>query len=139
MIHLMMIVEQLVNACLIREELDREPIDLTDDELQEAMNKFRAAKKLFKAEDTLRWLERHGMSHESLEQYVADDAITAKLRDRIAGDRVEEYFRQHERDFDSVRVARLDIADEGRAREIADDVRRGRQFEIGTHYQESLA
>jgi putative peptide maturation system protein len=120
------LVEQLVNACLIREELDREPIDLTDDELQEAMNRFRAAKKLFKAEDTLQWLERHGMSQEALEQYVADDAILVKLRDRIACDRIEEYFRQHERDFDSVRVARLQVAHEGRAREIADDFARGR-------------
>jgi putative peptide maturation system protein len=120
------LVEQLVNACLVREELDREPIDLTDAELQEAMNRFRAAKKLFKAEDTRRWLEQHGMSHEALEQYVADDAIMGKLRDRIAGDRVAKYFREHERDFDRVRVARLQIAHEGRAREIADDVRRGR-------------
>ena len=51
------IIERLVNMCLIQEELEREPIDLTDAELQEAMNKFRSAKKLFKAEDTLRWLE----------------------------------------------------------------------------------
>jgi putative peptide maturation system protein len=120
------LVKQLVNACLIREELDREPIDLTDAELQEAMNKFRAARKLFKAEDTARWLDQHGMSQEALEQYIADDAIMAKLRDRIAGDRVDEYFRRNERDFDGVRVARLQFIHEGRAREMADDIGRGR-------------
>jgi len=31
----------------------REPIALSDAELQEAMDKFRSAKKLFKAQDTL--------------------------------------------------------------------------------------
>ena len=91
---------------MIREELDREPIVPTDAELQEAMDKFRSAKKLFKAEDTRRWLERHGMSQEKLERYVADSAIVPKLRDRIADSRVEEYFRQHPGDFDTARVAR---------------------------------
>ena len=79
-------IERLVNMCLIQEELDRQPIDLNDAELQQAMNQFRAAKKLFKTDDTLRWLERHGMTHEKLERYVADRAIVPKLRDRITAD-----------------------------------------------------
>jgi putative peptide maturation system protein len=119
------IVDRLVNLCLIQEELDREPIDLTDAELQEAMNRFRSAKKLFKAEDTLRWLERHGMTHEKLERYVADSAIVPKLRDRIADGRVEEYFRQHPGDFDTARVARIELANETQARELAGQIRSG--------------
>ena len=86
------LIERLVNMCLIQEELERHPIELTDAELQEAMDRFRAAKKLFKAEDTLRWLERHGMTQEKLERYVTENAMVPKLRDRIAGDRVGEYF-----------------------------------------------
>ncbi|MGA8311636.1 MAG: TIGR04500 family putative peptide maturation system protein [Terriglobales bacterium] len=119
------IVDRLVNLCLIQEELDREPIDFTDAELQEAMNRFRSAKKLFKAEDTLRWLERHGMTHEKLERYVADSAIVPKLRDRIADGRVEEYFRQHPGDFDTARVARIELANESQARESAGQIRSG--------------
>jgi putative peptide maturation system protein len=120
------IIERLINLCLIQEELAREPITLSDAELQEAMDKFRSAKKLFKAEDTLRWLERHGMTHESLERYVANDALLARLRDRIAADGVEQYFRQHPGDFDTARVARLEVADERRARELAEQIRAGR-------------
>jgi putative peptide maturation system protein len=119
------IVDRLVNLCLIQEELDREPIDLTDAELQEAMNRFRSAKKLFKAEDTLLWLERHGMTHEKLERYVADSAIVPKLRDRIAAGRVEEYFRQHPGDFDTARVARIELANESQARDLAGQIRSG--------------
>jgi putative peptide maturation system protein len=120
------IIEQLVNLCLMREELEREPINLTDAELQEAMNRFRSARKLFKARDTLQWLERHGMTHESLEQYVSDNALVEKLRDRIAADRVEPYFRQHEGDFDTARVARLEVAEECQARAFAEAIRSGR-------------
>jgi putative peptide maturation system protein len=91
------------------------------------MNKFRSAKKLFKAEDTLRWLERHGMSQEKLERYVAESAIVPKLRDRIAADRVEEYFRQHAGDFDTAWIARLEVTDESGARELGEQIRAGEQ------------
>jgi len=85
-------IDRLVNMCLIQEELELHPIHFTDAELQEAMNHFRSAKKLFKAEDTLRWLERHGMSYEKLERYVAETAIVPKLRDRITAGHVEELY-----------------------------------------------
>jgi putative peptide maturation system protein len=116
-------IERLVNLCVIREELDRRPIDLTSAELQNAMDRFRAAKKLFKVEDTLRWLERHGMTHERLERYVAESAIVPKLRDRIAEGRIEEYFRQHQGDFDIARLARLGPVSENQACESARQIR----------------
>jgi putative peptide maturation system protein len=120
-------IERLVNLCVIREELDRRPIDLTSAELQNAMDRFRAAKKLFKVEDTLRWLERHGMTHERLERYVAESAIVPKLRDRIAEGRIEEYFCQHPGDFDVARIARLGPVREGQAHELARQIRAGTQ------------
>jgi putative peptide maturation system protein len=123
----MSMIERLVDVCLIEEELDRHPIDLTDGELQKAMDQFRAAKKLFKSEDTLRWLEQHGMTHEKLERYVSEHAIVPKLRDRIADGHVEEHFHRHPGDFDSVRVARLEVADEGQARDLAEQIRAGTQ------------
>lgn len=120
------IIERLVNLCLLQEELEREPITLSDAELQEAMDRFRAAKKLFKAQDTLAWLERHGMTHEGLERYVTNEALVDRLRDRAVGDGVERYFREHPGAFDTARVARLEVADEGRARELAEEIRAGR-------------
>ena len=121
------IIERLVNTCLIHEELERQPISLSDAELQEAMNRFRSAKKLFKAEDTLRWMERHGMTHEKLETYVAETAIVPKLRDRIAEGHIEEYFRQHSNDFDTARIARFEVLDRRQASELAEQIRSGRQ------------
>ena len=119
------IIERLVNMCLIQEEVERHPVELTDAELQAAMDRFRSVKKLFRAEDTRRWLERHGMSHEMLERYVSETAIVPKLRDRIAAGRVEDYFQQHPHDFDTVRVASLHIESESGARELAEKLRSG--------------
>jgi putative peptide maturation system protein len=121
------IIDRLVNLCLIQEELDREPIELSDDDLRQAMKNFRKAKNLFKSEDTLLWLERHGMSVEKLERYVGDESIIAKLRGRIAGERVEEYFRAHATDFDAVSIARFEVAEECRAHELAERIRAGEQ------------
>jgi putative peptide maturation system protein len=123
----MHIIERLVDMCIMQEELDREPMQLTDTELQQAMDQFRSAKKLFTAEETHRWLERHGMSHEKLEHYVTEIAIVPKLRDRIAQGRVEEYFSQHAADFDIARIARLELAEECQARELAGQIRAGAQ------------
>ncbi len=119
--------ERLVNLCLIREEVDRRPIQFSDVEMQTAMDRFRAAKKLFKAEDALRWLEQHGMTHEKLESYVAETAILPKLRDRIAEGRVEKYFQEHSDDFDAARIVRLEVASEREARELAGQIRAGIQ------------
>jgi putative peptide maturation system protein len=116
-------IERLVNMCIMQEELDREPLNLTDAELQHAMDQFRAAKKLYRTDDTIEWLERHGMTQEKLESYVRDSAIVPKLRDRIVAGQVEAYFRQHSADFDTARIARLKVPDESLARQMARRIR----------------
>ena len=67
------------------------------------------------------------MTHEKLERYVADRAIVPKLRDRIAAGHVEEYFRQHSDDFDTARIARLEMANESQAQELSGQIRAGTQ------------
>src|SRR5262249_30439738 len=83
-------------------------------------------KKLFKAEDTVRWLEQNGMSHESLERLVSENAVGAKLRDRTVADRVEPYFEQHAADFDTGRIGRLEVREERVGRLLAEEIRGGR-------------
>src|SRR5438094_5255133 len=85
------IINRLINVCLIQEALAKDPVTLSDAELQCALDGFRRAHKLYTAEDTYRWLERHGMTHEKIERYVADEATVATLRDRVTAGRVEDY------------------------------------------------
>lgn len=118
-------IERLVNVCLIQEELERSPLELTDAELQAAMDRFRASKGLFKVEDTQRWLEQHGMTQEKLERYVAEKAIVPKLRDRLVAGQVDAYFAEHRADFDTLHIARLELADEAQARQLASQLRAG--------------
>ena len=119
------IANQLVNQCVIREELAREPIVLTDTEVQEALDQFRIAKGLFKSEEMHHWLEHNGMTHESLERFVTDNRLIDKVRDRVTSHRADEYFRQHTNDFDTARIARIEVADKDCASSLAEQIKNG--------------
>ncbi len=118
------LVERLLNTCLIQEELERSPIELSDAELQLALDEFRISKKLFSAEETHAWLERHGMTHQKLERYVHDSALVARLRDRIAADGVEGTFASM-RPTSTARHGRIELLDESRALAVAESPKRG--------------
>jgi putative peptide maturation system protein len=120
------ITRRLVDLCVVQEELAEAPVSLSDAELQLAVDEFRRARGLHGVEETFRWMEQHGMTHAQLESYVANQAKVAKLRDRIAAGRVEEYFERHHSDFDVVRVARLEGLGAEGARHTAEDIRGGR-------------
>ncbi|HYR42858.1 MAG TPA: TIGR04500 family putative peptide maturation system protein [Terriglobia bacterium] len=120
------ITDRLVNACLIEEELEKNPVDLSDHELQLAMDSFRRTRKLYKAEDTYRWMERRGVTHPELEQLVASQASIAKLRDRLVANQVQDYFSAHAAGFDIAFIARLVLSDEAAAVEICESIRCGR-------------
>jgi putative peptide maturation system protein len=105
------IIKHLVDMCLIREVLEKDPIELSDADLQVAMNAFRKARKLYKADETYHWLEKHGITHEKLENLVANEAIVSKLRDRVTLGKVEEYFAAHRIDFDTAQIAQIYFPD----------------------------
>lgn len=111
---------RLIDLCLIQEEFDREPIDSTDAEIQAAMDGFRRAQKLYTVEATNQWMHQRSMTHEQLERLVTDNLALAKLRDRIAGDRVAGYFEDHRDDFDVARIARIEFSAEDDARRIGE-------------------
>jgi putative peptide maturation system protein len=120
------IVKRLIDMCLIREVLEEDPIELSDAELQVAMNNFRKARKLYKAEDTYRWLEQHGMTHEKVESLVANEAVVVKLRDRLTAVQVPDYFEAHRSDFDKVHIAQIQFSDEESAYQTWEQICSGR-------------
>jgi putative peptide maturation system protein len=119
------VIDRLVNACLIQEEIERNPITIAKRELQVAMDTFRKKRNLDKAEDTYRWMERRGISHQALERLVKSEAILGKLRERLVGNGVVAYFAEHSADFDAVRVARLVVSDHATARILCERIRSG--------------
>src|SRR5205085_1049945 len=102
------LVERLLNVCLLQEALEQEPIEPSDAELQRAMDAFRRARRLYTAEETHDWMERHGITHEKLERLVANQALAARLCERVTEGQVEAAFEARRAEFDTARIARFD-------------------------------
>lgn len=117
--------KRLVDACLVQEALDEDPIEPTDRELQLAMDRFRCAHKLHRAADTFRWMQERGTTQEELERRIRDEAIIAMLREKVTSGGVEDYFESHRADFDAAAVARIVSTDEANATRAYDEVRKG--------------
>jgi len=110
------ILERIVEACLIREELEKRPIEVSDEELQTGMDGLRRTHKLYTADDTHRWMQQRGMNHEQLERLVVGNLTCAKLRTRVAEERTASYFEAHRDELDIAYIARIECADEATAR-----------------------
>ncbi|OPG09440.1 TIGR04500 family putative peptide maturation system protein [Microbispora sp. GKU 823] len=108
---------RLVDASLVEQELALDPVELPAAELQQALDAFRRARGLLTVEATREWMAERGLDHGRLEEVVAAEAAVARLRARVAGDRVEEVFAASPGDYDRLSVLALRYPDPAAARE----------------------
>jgi len=120
--------DRLITSCLLRQELEEDPVDLTDAELQDGMDAFRRARGLLSTEATTEWMARRGLSHHDLEELVAAELTVAWLRSKVTAWRSEAYFRQNRALFDSARVATVRFPGRPEAEKFAEAVRGGGEF-----------
>jgi putative peptide maturation system protein len=120
------IIKHLVDMCLMQEALEKDPIELSDADLQVAMNAFRKARNLHKAEETHRWLEQHGITQEKLEDLITNEALVAKLRDQVTAEQVADYFAAHHLDFDIANIAQIHFSDQEKAHEVWNQICSGK-------------
>jgi putative peptide maturation system protein len=105
------ITDRIIDVSLMMEELSEHPVTLNDEELQEGVDGFRRARKLYDSESTLRWMQEHGMTHEQVERLVAGNLMCARLRDRVTTADVETFFETHRADFDIAHIFRIECSD----------------------------
>jgi putative peptide maturation system protein len=100
----------LVNFCLVSSAIANDPPPVSDSELQTASDRFRAARGLYDAEKTDRWLAEAGLSIERFEALVKVRVQARKLMDRITIDQVEPYFAAHIESLAKMTVVRMHLA-----------------------------
>jgi putative peptide maturation system protein len=120
------LMNRLIDICIIRQELEERPVKISDEDLQLAMDTFRQSNQLYKAEDTYQWMKQHGMTHEKLEGLVVDNAKVAKLKERIAENLVEDYFQEHQANFETAYIAKLEIESKPIASQIYEQINTGK-------------
>jgi putative peptide maturation system protein len=96
----------LVNHCLIAAEILKDPPAVSDAELQIAADAFRSARGLHSAEVTTRWLSEAGLSMNRFEELLKTTVQARKLKERIATDRVRDYFVSHAEDLAMITMLR---------------------------------
>lgn len=94
-------------------------ISISDDELQEAADAFRAENGLHRIADTEAWLQARSMTLEDMEASLERGLATEKLRDQLASDgATQKYFAENKLRFDAVDISQIVVSDEGLAEEL---------------------
>ncbi|WP_214102733.1 TIGR04500 family putative peptide maturation system protein [Acrocarpospora catenulata] len=96
------LMDRIVTATLLQAELTESPVELTDDELQEAVDAFRRARGLLTVEQTRAWMDQRCLTDVDLAALVAGEAAAARVRERVTAGRVESYFAEHQAEFGAV-------------------------------------
>lgn len=112
------LVDDAIDAALIRHAAAEHGITVSDDELQRAADDFRVAYDLYTPEETKRWLSERHLTIEDWESLLESDLIRHKLREALTADKVEPHFVEHKLSFDSAAISRIVVRDEDLAREL---------------------
>ncbi|WP_182907679.1 TIGR04500 family putative peptide maturation system protein [Microbispora sp. H13382] len=103
--------EEIVDQCVILNELLDDDEPLTPGDLQVAADEFRRGRGLLDRASTLAWLEEVGMSGEMFETYISGIARRRRFRRRKESELGPGYLAAHRADFDRVRAVWVVSAD----------------------------
>jgi putative peptide maturation system protein len=123
--HKTQVMAHLVSQCLIQGAVRDRALEVSDEEVEAVVDRFRRRRGLYGIEQTHEWLAQRGMTPEDLYRLLAGEAGKIKLREEIAQGRIEEYFASHEREFDTARLARLRVRGEEEAGRLYDKLSAG--------------
>lgn len=113
----------LINMSLIDQALRDSDLEVTDEELAEALRDFRQRRRLFSVEQVERWMVEHGTTQVRLEQQLREEVAKQKLRLRVAAGREEAWFEHHRAEFDRLQVARLYVPNKAEAQRLYERLR----------------
>jgi parvulin-like peptidyl-prolyl isomerase len=112
------VIEQIFTRRIVNAEAEKLGIKVEIPELQEAADLFRANNRLISARITEKWLEINQLSLDDFETIVHLELLSDKLKQVVLKDKVEQYFYQHQLDFDRVVISEVILANKELATEL---------------------
>jgi parvulin-like peptidyl-prolyl isomerase len=116
-------IDDAINAVLVQEAAAQCGIEVSRDEIQVAANAFREKHRLLKAQDAIQWLEDRGLTVTDWQQSLAEDTLIKKLKHVLFEPKADSYFAEHKLEFDTAKVSRIAVANEGLASELLLQIR----------------
>lgn len=94
-------------------------VTVSDQELQERIDQLRRVQGLHRAKDTLEYIESLGFTVDEFGDYIRDELLKAKMLDIVCSDEaVNDYFKLHSPQFDTLELRHILVDSEGKAREL---------------------
>jgi parvulin-like peptidyl-prolyl isomerase len=104
-------------------------LTVSDEDLQQAADRFRHRHGLTGAEQTRQWLAREGRSVEDFEATLERDLLVAKFKQHLTQPRVAEHFAAHQGCYARAQLRQIVVASEELARELLAQITdEGRDF-----------
>jgi PPIC-type PPIASE domain len=119
------IVEQIVTRKMIIAAAEEAGIKVEVEELQKAADQIRLANKIDSADDTWKWLDKHGLSLDDFEEIAYISLISGKLVKHLFADKVEPYFFENQLDYVGVVMYEVVLDDEDLALELFYGIKEG--------------
>jgi len=110
-------------AAIFRQAAQSRGISVSDEELQQAVDEFRAERGLEEVHDTEAWLAERHLSLDDLTTVMTDMCVQSKLQRTMFNGKVEAHFAQNQADYEGASIARIVVADEALANELAMQIR----------------
>jgi putative peptide maturation system protein len=107
-----------IDAAIIRQTTERQAIEVSDEELQQAADDFRAVRELYSPEAIATWLAARRLTFEDWEALIECNLLRQKLRETVTAGKIEQHFAENKLAFDEAEISRLVVADEDIAREL---------------------
>ncbi|MFM6620621.1 MAG: peptidylprolyl isomerase, partial [Dolichospermum sp.] len=86
------LVEQIISRKVIITAAEEAGIKVEVEELQKAADFLRLTNDMTSANETWKWLEKHGLSIDDFEDIVYTGVVTAKLSKHLFSDQIEPFF-----------------------------------------------
>ena len=112
------ILEAIATQQIIVQAVAQAGIEISIEELQTAADNLRLAHRLLKAEDTWKWLEKHHLSLDDLEEIAKINLMSSKLANYLFADKIEPFFYAHQINYFGAVTYEVVLDDEDLALEI---------------------
>src|SRR5262245_33718766 len=123
------LVREALAGQVVQNEARQLGLSVTTEELQEAATVFRRRRGLSAAADTHAWLAECGLSVGEFEAFLEGRLLAARLSQHLAGSPVEAHFTAYQPGYERLRLAEVHVGRDDLARELAAQVREGRDLE----------
>ncbi len=116
--------DEVVNHHLVLEACKKHGLRVTDDELQQAVNRMRLLNGLTSAADTQAWMSENGISHEDLEANLEYQMSKRKLVTKVFGaDALAKRVKDKPEAYTRVALSKICVESEDLANDVADQLR----------------